>query len=93
MTSQRKTPIRTCVACRTASDKNTLTRIVRTSDGEVRVDPTGKLPGRGAYLCGAKECLASAIKHKKLGRALGYEIPGSAIADLKSLVVTDDDGK
>lgn len=93
MTNQRKTPIRTCVGCRTASDKKSLTRIVRTSDGEVRVDPTGKLPGRGAYLCGAKECLASAIKHGKLGRALGCEIPGSAIADLEILVVEDDDGK
>ncbi len=93
MTSQRKTSIRTCVACRTASDKNTLTRIVRTSDGEVRVDSTGRLPGRGAYRCGAKECLASAIKHNKLGRALRCEIPGPAIADLESLVVKNDDGK
>ena len=93
MTKQRKTPIRTCVGCRTASDKNSLTRIVRTSDGEVRVDPTGKSPGRGAYLCGAKECLASAIKHNKLGRALGCEIPGPAIADLERLVVKNDDGK
>ena len=92
MTNQRKTPTRTCVGCRTASDKNSLTRIVRMSGGEMRVDPTGKLPGRGAYLCGAKECLASAIKHNRLGRALGCEIPEPVITDLKSLLVKDDDG-
>ena len=88
-----KTPMRTCVACRATTEKAALIRIVRESGGGVSLDRTGKRAGRGAYLCGAKECLASAIKHKKLGRALGCEIPGSAIADLKSLVVTDDDGK
>ena len=93
MTGRRKTPIRSCVACRTASDKKTLTRIVRTSDGEVRVDPTGKLPGRGAYLCGAKECLHSAIKHNKLGRALRGESPRRIVAGLENLVVKEDGGE
>ena len=68
-------------------------RIVREPGGNVALDRTGRRAGRGAYLCGAKECLASAIKHKKLGRALRCEIPGSVITELESLVVTDDDGK
>ncbi len=54
MDHTRKTPIRTCVSCRSSSEKKQLIRMVRTADGDVRVDPTGKMPGRGAYLCGAK---------------------------------------
>jgi hypothetical protein len=93
MIRQRKTPIRTCVSCRTSSDKRSLVRIVRTSEGEVRVDPTGKVPGRGAYLCGAKECVALAIKANKLGRALRCEIPERFRTELENLAVKDSAGK
>jgi len=72
------------------SDKGKLIRIVRSSDGEVRVDSTGKAPGRGAYLCGKKDCLKQAIKHKKLGRALRCEIPASVAEELETYVVEDD---
>ena len=89
MNQQRKTPIRTCVSCRTSSVKRELVRIVRTVGGEVRVDPTGKMPGRGAYLCGAKECLALALKANKLGRALRCEIPPRLREELENLVVRD----
>ena len=68
-------------------------RIVRTSEGEVRVDPTGKVPGRGAYLCGAKECVALAIKANKLGRALRCEIPERFRTELENLAVKDSAGK
>ena len=57
------------------------------------MDPTGKAPGRGAYLCGAKECLALAIKANKVGRALRCEIPERVLSELKALVVEDDAGK
>jgi hypothetical protein len=60
-------------------------RIVRTSDGNVVIDPGGKLPGRGAYLCSSKECTASAIKANKLGRALRCEIPERLKEELKEL--------
>ena len=93
MTGQRKTPIRTCVSCRTSSEKKSLVRIVRTSEGEVRIDPTGKAPGRGAYLCGAKECVALAVKANKLGRALRCEIPERFRAELESLAAEDGRGK
>lgn len=65
-------------------------RIVRTTDGEVRVDTTGKLPGRGAYLCGKKDCLKVAIKHKKLGRALRCEIPAGVADQLETLLGKND---
>lgn len=67
-----------------------MVRIVRGTDGAVRVDPSGKLPGRGAYLCGKKDCLKLAIKHKKLSKALRCEIPASVAEQLESYVVEDD---
>lgn len=91
MNQQRKTPVRTCIACRTSSQKRELVRIVRTSEGEVKVDPSGKMAGRGAYLCGTKECIEQAIKHKKLGRALRCDVPERLISELQDLVVEKDE--
>jgi len=82
----RKTPVRTCVACRTSDDKMGLVRIVRTAAGEVEVDLTGKMPGRGAYLCPSSECLRRAIKEKRLSRALRTEVPENAINKLKETI-------
>lgn len=55
-TSTKKLPQRTCVACRTIGGKRGLIRLVRRPDGSVAVDETGRLPGRGAYLCRKAEC-------------------------------------
>lgn len=88
----KKTPIRTCVSCRVSSDKKSLVRIVRLGEGDVKIDPSGKAPGRGAYLCGAKECLAAALKTNKLGRALRCEIPERLKAELENLVAKGDSG-
>ena len=52
----KKVPQRTCVACRTVGGKRGLIRLVRRPDGTVVVDETGRLPGRGAYLCRKEEC-------------------------------------
>ena len=90
MSRERKVPIRTCIACRETSEKRTLVRIVRTPTGEVRLDSSGKMAGRGAYLCDRKECLTQAIKHKKLDRALKCEIPSSVLRELENIVVKDD---
>lgn len=61
--------IRTCVGCGAQSDKVGLLRIVRAADGSVRFDATGRVPGRGAYVCSAK-CLEGAFSARKLQRAL-----------------------
>lgn len=90
--SEKKTPIRSCVSCRASIDKGSLIRIVRNSDGVVRIDPTGKMPGRGAYLCGRKECLAVAVKSNKLEKALKCKIPDSLKKDLEDKVVVEDVG-
>jgi uncharacterized protein len=63
-------PQRTCVACRTTGAKRGLVRIVRNAQGGVEVDETGKKPGRGAYLCRARDCWESALKRKALEYAL-----------------------
>lgn len=60
---------RTCISCGTTTDKVTLMRIVRTPQGQLIFDPTGKAAGRGAYVC-SSECFAAAMKKKKLDRAL-----------------------
>ena len=65
----RKTPQRTCVACRTTGDKRGLVRVVRTPDG-IAVDASGRRPGRGAYLCQRPECWREALKKNRLDAAL-----------------------
>ena len=59
-----------CVACREMRAKKDLMRVVKTADGELRLDPTGKLSGRGAYLCRDAVCVQKAIKIRALERAL-----------------------
>ena len=66
---QRKTPQRTCIACRATGDKRALVRLVRTPEG-VEVDPNGRRPGRGAYLCQRPECWREALKKNRLDAAL-----------------------
>jgi len=79
----RHVPQRTCLACRQVGAKRGLLRVVRTPQGEVRVDETGKLAGRGAYVCRTESCLEKAVKQKKLGRALGVAVGDGVMADLK----------
>lgn len=72
----KKVPQRQCVGCSTMKSKKELLRVVRTPDGVIELDasPAGKKPGRGAYLCRDKDCLAKAVKAKRLERALEHAI-------------------
>ncbi|NJL93734.1 MAG: YlxR family protein [Anaerolineae bacterium] len=63
-------PQRTCVVCRTTDAKRRLTRLVRTTEAGVQMDPTGKRAGRGAYLCDNPACWQQAIKGEVLNKAL-----------------------
>lgn len=67
-------PQRTCVACRTTGAKRGLVRVVRTPEGRVVLDETGKKAGRGAYLCKAQDCWDTALKRKALEYALKVPI-------------------
>ena len=70
----KKIPQRTCIGCKTKKEKRELIRIVRNKEGMIAVDKTGKMQGRGAYLCDKIECLEKAIKTKSLERALDVKI-------------------
>lgn len=70
MMKPRKVPTRTCTACRTSSDKRRFVRVVRTPEGHVEIDPTGKANGRGAYLCADPDCFEMARKRRRLDAAL-----------------------
>ena len=69
MKTEKKTS-RTCCGCGGIFEKRELIRIVRTPEGEVKWDPSGRANGRGAYLCRKPECLAKAKKNKRLASSL-----------------------
>lgn len=70
----RKIPQRKCVACQEMMAKKDLIRVVRSPQGDIQIDLTGKRPGRGAYLCGKASCFALAKKTKAFERALNAPV-------------------
>ena len=79
----RKIPQRTCMGCQAKKDKRELVRIVRSPEGEISVDLTGKKPGRGAYICPDLECLNKVVKSKRLERSLETTISEAIYEMLK----------
>ena len=79
---QKKVPMRRCVGCAEMRPKKELVRIVRSPEGEISADLTGKKSGRGAYLCKNPACLRAAEKGKRLERALSCAIPPEIYASL-----------
>ncbi|MDD2200869.1 MAG: YlxR family protein [Firmicutes bacterium] len=82
MAKVKKVPQRTCVGCGKVADKRDLIRVVRTPEGEVLVDPSGKRSGRGAYVCPNRDCLSKAARGGRLFRALETEASNEVIACL-----------
>ena len=86
---QKKTPMRMCVGCREMKEKRELIRVVRTPEGEVVLDATGKRSGRGAYVCRQEECLRRSIRQKQLERqleiTLTQEVIGALTAEMERL--------
>ena len=76
------------MACRTTRPKRELQRIVRTPDGRVVIDETGRLSGRGAYACPGTDCLTTAIKRGALARALETPLPATFLEDIASGAIT-----
>mgnify|MGYP000727178535 FL=1 len=70
----KKIPLRMCTGCMEMKPKKELIRVVKSPEGEVSVDLTGKKSGRGAYICKSGECLEKAIKAKRLSRNLDVAI-------------------
>ena len=72
---QKKIPQRQCMGCRERKNKRDMIRVVRTTEGTVSLDFSGKLNGRGAYVCPDTACLQKARKTRSLERCLEVEIP------------------
>ncbi len=79
----KKTPLRTCLACGSKAGKKDLVRIVRTPEGDVLVDLTGKRNGRGAYVCPTSECFERAVRKGRFASALRANVTEDAIDDLR----------
>lgn len=75
MQVDKKKPLRRCIGCMQSFEKSALIRIVRTPDGEILLDFSGKKSGRGAYVCKSTACLAKARKAKRLEKNLDCIIP------------------
>ncbi len=72
-------PTRKCVGCREEKPKTELIRVIRTSEGEISLDTTGRANGRGAYICKSAECLQKAVRNKGLERSLKSQIPADVL--------------
>lgn len=80
---QKHVPIRTCVVCREKDAKREFIRIVRTPDSDVVIDRTGKMNGRGAYLCTRRSCWERAADGPALAQALRTELSSDVRATLR----------
>ena len=83
MSTVRKVPMRKCVGCNEMKNKKELIRILKTPEGEILMDATGRKNGRGAYVCRSPECLLAAVRNKGLERSLGVKIPEEIYENLK----------
>ena len=71
----KKIPMRQCVGCKEMKNKREMMRVLKTAEGPIVIDTTGRKNGRGAYLCMTKECLVKARKNKGLERSFKMSIP------------------
>jgi predicted RNA-binding protein YlxR (DUF448 family) len=84
----RHVPMRTCVACKQSKPKRELLRVVRTPDGHVLMDATGKRSGRGAYLCAQLSCWQDALKKKRLEQEFEVTLSDEDRAGLEAFIAT-----
>ena len=74
MPKQKKIPLRTCVACRGEKPKKEMLRIVKNAAGEIRLDFSGKLPGRGAYICNDEACVKKLRRYELLHKTFSADV-------------------
>jgi len=83
----KKIPQRTCMGCNEKKNKTDLIRIVKNSNGEINVDRTGKMQGRGAYICDDIACLEKAIKSKRIERVFETKIENEIYENLRGVIL------
>lgn len=81
--AEKKVPLRRCAGCNEQKSKKEFVRVIRTPEGEILLDESGKANGRGVYLCPKKSCLQMAKKAKRLERNLKVAIPDEIWAQLE----------
>ncbi len=87
----KKIPMRMCTGCRENKPKKDFIRVVKSPEGEISMDLTGRKPGRGAYICRNAECLKKAIKNRGIERALGVSLSDEVYQQLLSEMPADDE--
>ncbi len=81
--SAKKIPLRMCIGCREMKPKNELYRVVKTADGNILIDKTNKISGRGAYICKCGDCLTRAHKSNALSRAFEMAVDNEIYSRLE----------
>lgn len=82
----KKIPQRTCIGCNLKKEKKDLIRIVKNKLGEIKVDYTGKMEGRGTYICKNEDCLNKAIKNKRISKTFETEISEDIYQNLRKCI-------
>lgn len=85
----KKQPQRTCMGCNTKKEKKDLIRIVKSKDGDIQIDITGKKNGRGAYICNNIECLEKLIKTKRLEKIFEMTISDEVYNNLRGVIIDE----
>ena len=88
---QKRVPLRMCLGCGEMKPKKELVRIVRSPEGDVSVDLTGKKSGRGAYVCRSAQCLDKAIKSRRLEKNFGAAVSQEVAAVLRETIENADE--
>lgn len=84
---QNKQPQRTCMGCNQKKDKKDLIRIVKNKENVIKVDKTGKMQGRGAYICNDVNCLEKVIKNKRLEKVLETKISQEIYENVRGVIL------
>lgn len=80
----KKIPMRKCLGCNESKPKKELIRVVKSSDGTISLDKTGKMNGRGAYICHNKDCFVKARKARRFERAFSSPVPEEILDAMES---------
>ena len=83
----KKQPQRTCMGCSEKKDKKEFIRIVKNKNNEINIDKTGKLEGRGAYICDNIQCLGKVIKSKRLEKVFDMKISEEIYENLRGVIL------
>ena len=83
----KKKPLRKCMGCNNSKEKSELLRIVKSQEGKIEIDLTGKKNGRGAYICKSEDCLNKVIKSKRLEKIFESPITQEVYEGLRGVIV------